>query len=1371
MKISLHRGVISAAVLLSLSALLAILSTNLQLLSRGGLGQTIATSQPVEIIVDNTTSDKVVIVGSWPAGTAVRPFYGANYLNDDNSGKTTGKKITFTPGTIQVGQYDVYIYYGASGNRATNTPVTIQTVTGPVTKTVNQQKNGGFFLVGRYNLGAGGGQVTIGTAGTRGYVIADAVKWVSTSAQVSVATNPLPAVTPSATVVTTTTTTTGSATVATGWVPGTTPALPISGAPANPRIENGKKIYELYYGATIPEWGIYNYGNGPRGYQGQSFYGSNNQQGDTTRGNYHPICSFLQNNSIWGNAFFDCGLMLYWDVSRVPKDANITRAYIGLSGTDSRTEFGNHPTGVEQIPLRQIQNPLGYSDVWSKAYLINPTAGSAEANWNGASWLYWKQEPNGQGGFTTAKWSNSPSASPVPGSKTGDLSSVMSPITSSTPRISFNPDGRSMSYSTDMTAIVKGMVRGTIPNWGFVTDSYNTASQTYFGSASNPAEKFRVRVGVMPGNDVTPPAQRPRLVIETDGTGSTVPTNSDFTPPSVPTGLASSNLTQTSVTLTWSAVSTSDLAGYRLYRNGTKIVDLGKITSTLISGLTANTSYSFQLSAVDTSGNESVKGAAVTVVTLAGATIPPVTTNGQYIIDKIARKSTGHAILNADLTLPYPAKGVPFSDPVVGYPIKRISEVADGAYPNNPAAFKGLKTQGLTNGYSRYPNVNKSGRYAIAYMTTPGTVLYDVQTGQILGPITTNDPAMRGTSGKMGERQGIRWDKVGGANDTTIYYFAGLKLYKQNALIGASSEQVVFDFKTKFPEATAIQEESYGDFSDDMHYRALRLCIVSYCVDDPSFNPKTDWTEINVVFDMQAGQPLEGVVRDKWPKGDDISPDGKWLQLTSYNIYYSIDDLKRGITDRPISPGLTGGPGSDPLRGGHGTWAYNLNNQAVSIWIDNVDDWMHVFNPGTGEHYRIFNNGTELGYADYHLGRGTLASKGWIMMSIYGTYHPEYIGDKRQLVMVELKPGVTGVWTAGGAGLVTVPPDQQPRMWRLGPMYHKYMGGTAYFTEGFASIDMSGTHIYWGGNWLGTTNMELYQMTLPTNWQQDLGGSGIPYIPPVTNPNPGDTTAPGAPTGLAHIRVSATTATLKWNATIATDLAGYRLYRNGLKIADLGKETIYRVTGLSNATTYSFQVSAIDQSGNESAKSSMVSLTTKRKPTIRIDQLILSLKTKWFDRFLSRLTDSFIAQAAELQHYTTTKSSINLTGSSADDNGISRVTWQTDRGEQGTAVGTSTWTVSALPLHPGDNVVTITALNDDGESEVVSIIVTYNGGSSSAESGSTSGGGVINLGGGGGGSVTSANTLDPDTLRKLQLIIIDLLSQLYQLLLIRHGGR
>ncbi len=79
----------------------------------------------------------------------------------------------------------------------------------------------------------------------------------------------------------------------------------------------------------------------------------------------------------------------------------------------------------------------------------------------------------------------------------------------------------------------------------------------------------------------------------------------DTTPPSAPTGLSVSNVSQNSLTLTWSTSSDNvGVVGYDLFQQGSKV---GSATANnhAFSGLTCETSYAFGVVAFDAAGNRS----------------------------------------------------------------------------------------------------------------------------------------------------------------------------------------------------------------------------------------------------------------------------------------------------------------------------------------------------------------------------------------------------------------------------------------------------------------------------------------------------------------------------------------------------------------------------------------------------------------------------------------------------------------------------------------------------------------------------------------------------------------------------------------------
>ncbi|MFJ3769797.1 chitinase [Streptomyces sp. NPDC090082] len=84
--------------------------------------------------------------------------------------------------------------------------------------------------------------------------------------------------------------------------------------------------------------------------------------------------------------------------------------------------------------------------------------------------------------------------------------------------------------------------------------------------------------------------------------------------PAAPAGLTAGSPTSTTVPLTWTAV--SGATSYNVYRGTTKVQTVTAPSAT-VSGLTASTPYTFQVTAVNSAG-ESPKSAAVTATTTSG---------------------------------------------------------------------------------------------------------------------------------------------------------------------------------------------------------------------------------------------------------------------------------------------------------------------------------------------------------------------------------------------------------------------------------------------------------------------------------------------------------------------------------------------------------------------------------------------------------------------------------------------------------------------------------------------------------------------------------------------------------------------------------
>ncbi|MBT2404720.1 MULTISPECIES: chitinase [unclassified Streptomyces] len=163
------------------------------------------------------------------------------------------------------------------------------------------------------------------------------------------------------------------------------------------------------------------------------------------------------------------------------------------------------------------------------------------------------------------------------------------------------------------------------------------------------------------------------------------------------------------------------------------------------------------------------------------------------------------------------------------------------------------------------------------------------------------------------------------------------------------------------------------------------------------------------------------------------------------------------------------------------------------------------------------------------------------------------------------------------------------------------------------STQVQGSYVYLGATGTGTQDVSTWTPGPGSGWQKlsttfstgpnttqvtvwTHGWYGQPaYVVDefsVFGPDGGGTdpgpSVPGAPTGAAVSGQSANALTLSWNAV--SGATGYYVYQDGVRVQSV-TGTSTQVTGLTAATSYSFQVSAYNAAG-EGSKSAPVTGTT-----------------------------------------------------------------------------------------------------------------------------------------------------------------------------------
>ena len=126
---------------------------------------TLATLRDATGETEVVDTQQAELTGDWTASAQASGSWGTNYLHDGNADKGTKTATYRAP---EPGAWDVAVWYPAAANRAANVPVVVN----GRTNRVDQRANGSRWLP----VGVGD-SATIGTEGTVGYVIADAVRF------------------------------------------------------------------------------------------------------------------------------------------------------------------------------------------------------------------------------------------------------------------------------------------------------------------------------------------------------------------------------------------------------------------------------------------------------------------------------------------------------------------------------------------------------------------------------------------------------------------------------------------------------------------------------------------------------------------------------------------------------------------------------------------------------------------------------------------------------------------------------------------------------------------------------------------------------------------------------------------------------------------------------------------------------------------------------------------------------------------------------------------------------------------------------------------------------------------------------------------
>jgi chitodextrinase len=203
----------------------------------------------------------------------------------------------------------------------------------------------------------------------------------------------------------------------------------------------------------------------------------------------------------------------------------------------------------------------------------------------------------------------------------------------------------------------------------------------------------------------------------------------DTTPPSVPASLLSSNVSSTSVSVSWSPSSDNvAVAGYSVYRNGTQ-VGLVALPSYSDSGLVPSTTYTYTVAAFDAAGNRSAQSSGLVVTTQATQTSITI---GETQVAAATDSGNGNLLLAQQATLTQAATLVSLSFYVTTAAGNLRLGVYDATGPGGGPGAKIAETNSITPvvGWNTAnvtsPRALSPGIYWLAYSPSSSSLAFRV---------------------------------------------------------------------------------------------------------------------------------------------------------------------------------------------------------------------------------------------------------------------------------------------------------------------------------------------------------------------------------------------------------------------------------------------------------------------------------------------------------------------------------------------------------------------------------------------------------------------------------------------------------------------
>ena len=684
---------------------------------------------------------------------------------------------------------------------------------------------------------------------------------------------------------------------------------------------------------------------------------------------------------------------------------------------------------------------------------------------------------------------------------------------------------------------------------------------------------------------------------------------SDTTAPSIPNGLVSSAITQTTFTLSWTASTDAvGVTGYKIYKDGTQI-GTSATNSYAVTSLIAATTYSFSVSAYDAASNNSAQSSVLSVKTSAATVTATYTVGAGKTYAKISDLLAAKTLAAGNIVEIYPGT----------YNEANLWGSANSGTVGNPIIVRGIGIKPLIDG----TGISLAGSPDSLFMVYSNNIVFENLEFKNGG---TNDGG-----------SGIRLFN----NNVTI---RNCKI--TNCAIGVSSAGTATGTIVEYTEIADCIDLRSTNWGHNVYMNSdsiFRYCYIHDSGKANNFKTRGHYTELlyNYIADANSAEI-------------DIVDSTSTTTANSNAVLIGNIIIKRNAVPKS---GFTGNNtqfikfGQDVGGTRNGT-LYLINNTIIAGMTANI---VLQLNSTTNAicYNNIFFGSNNLMFDSYST-TNTFGSNNWIpstatnptnlTSTLQGT-DPNFVNAATR------DYHLTSIATSVNAGLNTptyldgsgVSHPAMPSLEYVnhtqniarksdglidrGAYEYSSVSGdttaptiptslasasitpttfTLSWTASTDAVGVTGYKIFKGGVQIGTSITNNYAVTGLTAsttysftvsaYDAAVNNSGLSSALSVTTIVAPDVTPPTAPTTLSAASISQTTFTLSWAAsTDAVGVTGYKIFKGGVQIGT-SATTNYAVTGLSASTTYSFTVSAYDAAANNSTLSSARSVTTIATP-------------------------------------------------------------------------------------------------------------------------------------------------------------------------------